>query len=64
MEGMSSRGVTSDWNCMLYRNPIITGGQDTHPEGPAFHCALPACHDIVLYHSKELPQLLDINGWI
>ncbi len=30
MEGMSLRGVTSDWNCMLYRKPPVTKGQDTH----------------------------------
>jgi hypothetical protein len=24
MEGMSSRGVTSNWNCMLYRNSPLT----------------------------------------
>jgi hypothetical protein len=24
MEGMSLRGVTSDWNCMLYRKPPLT----------------------------------------
>jgi hypothetical protein len=27
---MSSRGVTSNWNCVLYSNPPVTVGQDTH----------------------------------
>jgi hypothetical protein len=24
------RGVASDWNLIIYRNPPVTGGQDTH----------------------------------
>jgi hypothetical protein len=30
MEGMSLKGVTSNWDCMLCSNPPVTGGQDTH----------------------------------
>jgi cysteinyl-tRNA synthetase len=30
MEGISLRGITSNWNGMIYSNPPITGGQDTH----------------------------------
>jgi hypothetical protein len=38
MEVMSLRGVTSNWNCVYYSNPPVTGGQDTHtyPSGPPF----------------------------
>jgi hypothetical protein len=34
MEGMSLRGVTSNLNHVLYRNPPITGGQVTHTAHP------------------------------
>jgi hypothetical protein len=48
---MPSRGVTSNWNRMLYSNPLVTGGQDTHT-------AEAQCKDqeLKVYFKKNAPK--------
>jgi hypothetical protein len=40
---MSSRGVTSNWNCVLYSNPPVTGGKR---------------HTHIYATSKEVPETI------
>jgi hypothetical protein len=48
MEEMPSREVTSDWNHVLYSNPPVTGGQDTHTH-PRFNGAILSIAQIIKF---------------